>query len=156
MRPKFECINIGEEDELFVVGYRLSKLGIILFVILVVLSGGLLLLSIVWKPSLRVKITHRRSALDEASIVVVKVSQPIEWSQLSCLVIGLKDRFGDEFVEKVETPVHGVNIAGNCIHFYHKKVKYIWRSELNQFVKLRSVRTRHQTTAHCAHCALMP
>ncbi|XP_054161335.1 probable cation-transporting ATPase 13A5 [Oppia nitens] len=114
-------INIGEEDELIIEGYMPSHIRTIFFLILIIISCGTLLIVISWKPSLRIRLTHSRCSLDQSNSVI------------------LKDIFGEEYVEKVEKMIQGCNSAANCIHFYHKKIKYIWRMEINQFVKLKGL-----------------
>lgn len=52
-------------------------------------------------------------------------------------VFFIEDEFGEEYIESVERPQQGVNLAGSLVHFFHKKIKYIWREELNQFIKLK-------------------
>ncbi|CAG2100663.1 unnamed protein product [Medioppia subpectinata] len=114
----YERINVGEDDQLIIEGYMPSHVRYILFIMLVIISCGMVLIIITWKPSQRVRITHSRCSLDQANTVV------------------LKDSFGEEYVEKV---IQGIKSTGNCAHFFHKKIKYIWRTELNQFVKLKGL-----------------
>ena len=69
----YDCINVGEEDELIVEGYMPSHFRLIIFISLVLLSGGMILLVIAWKPSIRFRISHNRCSLDQATTLVLRV-----------------------------------------------------------------------------------
>ena len=72
-RSSSERINIGEDDHLLIEGYKRSKIGIFLLIVLTLLSAGILLLIIAWKPSIKTKIMSRKCSLDQAHFVILKV-----------------------------------------------------------------------------------
>lgn len=71
---KYERINVGEEDELIIEGFLPSKIRLLAFVALVLLSSGMILILIAWRPRIRVRLTHTKCSLDEAKTIVLKVS----------------------------------------------------------------------------------
>jgi hypothetical protein len=73
----YERINIGEEDEIIIEGYLPSTIRLIGFICLVVLTCGMFLIIIAWRPGTRVRITHWRCSLDQAKTVLLKVRQTI-------------------------------------------------------------------------------
>jgi len=71
----YDRINIGEEDEIIIEGYLPSTIRLIGFICLVVLTCGMFLIIIAWRPGTRVRITHSRCSLDQAKTVLLKVNQ---------------------------------------------------------------------------------
>lgn len=50
-----------------------------------------------------------------------------------------KDEVGYEFLETVNRPANQLSSASDYAYFYHKKIKYIWRPEHANYVKLRGL-----------------
>jgi hypothetical protein len=69
-----ERINIGDPDELTIQGYISSTSKKLLFYFGVICSFGLLLVYAEWQPELKVKLTHSHCPLDEAHVLILKVS----------------------------------------------------------------------------------
>lgn len=72
---EIECnrINVGEDDEYVLEGYTASVIGLIGLVILIVLTGGILLILILGRPSLKVRISKQRCPLEQAQLLILKV-----------------------------------------------------------------------------------
>lgn len=69
----YERVNVGEDDELTIQGYRSSLVRKVLFWTAVVLSGGTLLLVIALKPTLYTKLTKTKCVLDISEVVLLRV-----------------------------------------------------------------------------------
>ncbi|RUS73558.1 hypothetical protein EGW08_018686 [Elysia chlorotica] len=91
---KTECIiNKNTDEELVCWGYTYSSWRRLLFWVAVILSGGLLLLVLNWKPELECYLQRRRCALHKAHFLLIRT------------------RFGSMSVIPVETitgPIEGV------------------------------------------------
>lgn len=74
----YDRINIGDEDELVILGYVPNLIKCVLFWTFVLLSGGTLLLLIAWKPTVLVKATHQKCSLDCAQRLILRVSQNLK------------------------------------------------------------------------------
>ena len=72
-RLSTECIDVGEEEKLFIEGFKSTNIGVLIYIILIVISGGILLLVMAWKPSVKTRITSRRCTLDQANTVILRV-----------------------------------------------------------------------------------
>jgi len=64
-------VNEGTEDEFLVQGYHSNKFRTALYVILCVLTGGLLWVILRWFPEKRARFTHDACTLEEADIVIL-------------------------------------------------------------------------------------
>lgn len=113
-------INIGLEDEMIIDGYLPSTFKSIFYYIFVILTFGLLLIYCETKLPLKIKFTHRKCSLKEATVVI------------------LKDDKNEEFVEKVikQNESDYDYLTSDLVYFYHKKLKYIWQTEDEQFTRL--------------------
>jgi len=70
-----ECsrVNIGEEDELLIKGYVPSLVRLIGLAVLLVLSGGVLVILFSWWPSLKARLANRRCSLEQAQLLILRV-----------------------------------------------------------------------------------
>uniref|UniRef100_T1IUY6 Cation-transporting ATPase n=1 Tax=Strigamia maritima TaxID=126957 RepID=T1IUY6_STRMM len=117
--PIVSTINVGMEDEMVIVGYRWSKPRFLLLVLSIFLTGGLMLIVLSWKKSIQLKLSHCRCSLNSAEKILID------------------DEYGQEFVEKVELLfVQYYEKRRSKRYFIHKKIKYVWSSRLNQFMKV--------------------
>lgn len=65
-------INAGEEDEFCLEGYIYCLPRTIGLAILVALTGGLFLVALVLRPSLRIRLGYRRCSLDQAQFLILQ------------------------------------------------------------------------------------
>lgn len=66
-------INVGEDDELELIGYCFSIWRIILIISLTLLSGGIFSILLLIKPALRVRLLWKQCPLEKATVLLVKV-----------------------------------------------------------------------------------
>uniref|UniRef100_T1KHN6 Cation-transporting ATPase n=1 Tax=Tetranychus urticae TaxID=32264 RepID=T1KHN6_TETUR len=114
----YDRINIDDDDEMIIEGYLWSLTRSFVFWFSGLLSAGFVFMLTTWKPSYLIKFTHKRCTLDQADRVI------------------LRDSYGEEYVEKVIKPDYTRKERAQFSHFFHKKLKYLWRPELSQFSKL--------------------
>lgn len=117
-------LNIGTKEELEVTGYTSDKVKFGLTVAATVLSGGLLLLLLTWRPSIKLALTHRRCALKDAQTLLVR---------------DIYDQLWEEEVVR----------EGEQMHFINRKLKYVWDDAACTFVRLRT--TEHTPTFSTFH-----
>lgn len=67
-------LNKDEEEELRLFGYAYSLPRKIFFYLLIILSGGIVLLFAYWKPHLRLSLMARKCGLRSADLIIVYVS----------------------------------------------------------------------------------
>lgn len=65
-------INAGEEDEFSLEGYTYNLPRIIGLSILTALTGGLFLVALILRPSLRIRLGYRRCSLDQAQFLILQ------------------------------------------------------------------------------------
>ncbi|XP_069958111.1 polyamine-transporting ATPase 13A2 isoform X2 [Cherax quadricarinatus] len=117
-------LNLGTKDELEVTGYRRDPVKLALTVVATVATGGLLLILITWRPSIKLALTHRRCSLLEANKLLLKDTYHQLWEEE---VVREEARCDTEA---------GVDTLGS-IYFTNKKIKYIWDDATCTFVRLR-------------------
>ncbi|KAK8375610.1 hypothetical protein O3P69_008426 [Scylla paramamosain] len=123
-KAKGDCLNLGTKEELEVTGYRSDRLKLGLTVVATVLSGGLLLLLLTWRPSIRLAFTHRRCSLRDANRLLIK------------------DIYNQLWEEEVVRD-------GEHLYFINRKLKYVWDDATCTFVRLRP--TDHAPTFSTFH-----
>lgn len=113
-------INIGLEEEMIIESYSLSLGKQIIYYLGVFLTFGLLLIYCETKIELKIRLTHRKCPLKDASVVI------------------LIDQNRNEFVERIIKKKNNDedDNSNDYTHFYHKKLKYIWNSDKQQFTRL--------------------
>lgn len=116
--PDSNRINVGLEDEMIIESYELSRWRQFLYFIVCFLTIGLLLIYCEIRLSLKIRLTHRRCALESATTVVLIDSQ------------------NNEYVEPIVRPDKDEDISNGQIHFYHKKLKYLWNADKQRFIRL--------------------
>lgn len=129
-------VNIGEDDEFLLEGYTQSPWRFIFMAILVMLSGGTLLIFLSWRPALKVRLSQTFCPLDQAQVLVLRVSQIFHSTSFKTFYLE-KNKYGKEYVETVKPSSRGQSF--NYKYFCHKKLKYIWNSEYKHFIKLKYV-----------------
>ncbi|KAG0705391.1 putative cation-transporting ATPase 13A3 [Chionoecetes opilio] len=123
-RTKGICLNPGTKEELEVTGYQRDRVKLGLTVAATLLSGGLLLLLLTWRHSIRLAFTHRRCTLKDASILLIK------------------DIYGQLWKEEVVR-------KEDQIYFVNRKIKYVWEDATCTFARLRP--TDHTPTFATFH-----
>ncbi|XP_045113394.1 polyamine-transporting ATPase 13A3-like isoform X2 [Portunus trituberculatus] len=123
-KAKGDCLNLGTKEELEVTGYRDDRLKLGLTVVATVLSGGLLLLLLTWRPSIRLAFTHRRCSIKDANRLLIK------------------DIYNQLWEEKVVRD-------GEHLYFINRKLKYVWDDATCTFARLRP--TDHAPTFSTFH-----
>ncbi|CAN7980624.1 unnamed protein product [Ixodes pacificus] len=111
-------INLGYEDEMSLEGYRWTLGRAVAGWIAVVFCAGIPLILASWKRSILLKFTHHSCHPKEAHKVL------------------LKDKYMQEFVETVCRSDRPLKDGTNLTYFYNKHIKYIWKDDLQRFVKI--------------------
>ncbi|PAA81636.1 hypothetical protein BOX15_Mlig034017g3, partial [Macrostomum lignano] len=150
-----EILNQGQDDESRILGYRRNPAKIVLVYIGYVTSAFLLRLLFHWLPELHVRCTHDRCSLDLADKVVVKD----QYGQLFVHDVQMMTKSGAR-VRLLRRSRAGLNqclpdehatdeTTGSATplldpfsedsltrYFFHKKLKYVWNSDQQLFVKI--------------------
>lgn len=117
--PDSNRINVGLEDEMIIESYQVSLCRQLAYYTACFLTIGLLLIYGEIKLSLKIRLTHRRCPLEQATTVILIDSQ------------------NNEYVEEIVRPEQDEgDIPNGHIHFYHKKMKYIWNPDKQRFIRL--------------------
>lgn len=111
-------INMGYEDEMILESYKWTPRKAAIGWIVVILSAGIPLILASWKRSILLRLTHVLCHPDEAHKVL------------------LKDKYSQEFIESVHQGSRPLKDGCNYCYFYNKRIKYIWKVDLQRFVKL--------------------
>ncbi|XP_071531057.1 probable cation-transporting ATPase 13A4 isoform X2 [Panulirus ornatus] len=111
-------LNLGTRDELEATGYTRDPLKMVLTAVATLLTGGLLLLLIAWRPSIKLALTHRRCSLHDAQRLL------------------LKDIYHQLWEEEVVREERKEDAPG-LLYFFNKKIKYVWDDATCTFVRLR-------------------
>ncbi|GIY29215.1 probable cation-transporting ATPase 13A3 [Caerostris extrusa] len=125
-----EKINVGTDEEMTIVGFRMSYPKTILTSIGVLLSAGLLLVLMSWKKTILMKLTHNRCPIEEAEKVF------------------LEDMHTQQFVEKVVRPAEKTLPSKQQTYFHNKKIKYIWDPQHSKFIKIEGLDIRNCANFH--------
>ncbi|KAK8775011.1 hypothetical protein V5799_010458 [Amblyomma americanum] len=111
-------INMGYEDEMTLEGYKWVLRKAAIGWIVIILSAGVPLILASWKRSILLKLTHVLCHPDEAQKVL------------------LKDKYSQEFIESVFQSSRPLKDGCSYCYFFNKRIKYIWKKDLQRFVKL--------------------
>ncbi|XP_042227487.1 polyamine-transporting ATPase 13A2-like isoform X1 [Homarus americanus] len=126
-------LNLGTKDELEATGYTKDPVKLALTVVATVLTGGLLLILITWRPSIKLALTHRCCSLLHAQKLLLKDIYHQLW----------EEEVVREASEGQET----------CVYFVNKKIKYVWDDATCTFIMLKPLdhratfKTFHQVSA---------
>ncbi|XP_067135082.1 polyamine-transporting ATPase 13A3 isoform X1 [Centruroides vittatus] len=164
IKDGIDYINIQEEDQMEIFGYKPHKLFTILTWLGIIGTCGLLRLVFHWQPAWMLYFTHVRCPLRCAKKVLLVdqyhqifveaikqiVPSDINISAMLSLVHDVTNTDSNSLTtingEKIP-PVHLVQpgsegqfeITDSLLYFDNKKVRYIWDSTLKIFVKLRGL-----------------
>ncbi|XP_069998988.1 polyamine-transporting ATPase 13A3-like isoform X2 [Penaeus vannamei] len=128
------ALNHGTKDELQIIGWQPDLRKQLLTALLTVLTGGLLLILITWRPSIKLWLTHRRCDDSEAKRLLVK---------------DMYDQLWEEKVVREEVATEDQKGTQSRVYFINKKIKYVWDEATCTFVRLRPL--EHGTTFNTFH-----
>ncbi|XP_010622365.1 probable cation-transporting ATPase 13A3 isoform X1 [Fukomys damarensis] len=156
-----KTINQGQEDEMEVYGYNLSRWKLAIVSVGVICTGGFLLLLLYWMPEWRVKATCVRAAVKDCQVVLLRTTD--EFRMWFCAKIRFLSLESDPFsnpksiVNKVWNG-HAVHLTENpagedqrelskysqtCSqqmrYFTHHSVKYFWDDTIHNFDFLKGL-----------------
>lgn len=149
-----EHLNIGDEDEMELHGYRRSKYRVFASCVGIVLTGGLLRLFFHWFPRIHLYCTHSPCPLSTATKVLVvetfqKILKNYYVKDIKTIVLhGLKTESGLKSADGIETPKgnerkikfylsNGAEkVAESIRHFNCKKECYVWDDDIEKFIKI--------------------
>lgn len=119
-------INENEADEMTIEGFVFSPLKCFLSVVIVLATGGLFLILLTWRADIKLNCSYKKVPLYDADKIL------------------LKDKFHQIFEEDVNRKKSVDSTRGRCqmdgdINFTNKKIKYIWDTNTQSFVKLRNI-----------------
>ncbi|CAN7983056.1 unnamed protein product [Ixodes hexagonus] len=120
-------INLGYEDEMSLEGYRWTLGRAVAGWIAVVFGAGIPLILASWRRSILLKLTHHSCHPKEAHKVLLKASAPT------------RDKYFQEYVETVHQCDRPLKDGCNVAYFYNKHIKYIWKDDLQRFVKIEGL-----------------
>ncbi|XP_066971293.1 polyamine-transporting ATPase 13A3-like isoform X4 [Macrobrachium rosenbergii] len=127
-------LNLGTKDEMEVTGYKSDKGKLALTVILTILSGGLLLIPLTWRPSIKLALTHKRCPLKEAKKLLLKDIYHQLWEE-DVIEEDVPDKETQRYVRRT--------------YFLNKKIKYIWDDITCSYNRLRPL--EHGSTFSTFH-----
>ncbi|XP_075412341.1 polyamine-transporting ATPase 13A3 isoform X2 [Tenrec ecaudatus] len=153
-----KTINQGQEDEMEVFGYNLSRWKLALVSLGVVCTGGFLLLLLYWMPEWRVKATCIRAAVKDCEVVLLRTTDefrmwfcakirflsPDTHSLLSPKSLANKVSNG-HLIENPAEEIHHEMSKHSQIHsqqiryFSHHSIKYFWNDTLHNFDFLKGL-----------------
>uniref|UniRef100_F7EWX8 Polyamine-transporting ATPase 13A3 n=1 Tax=Ornithorhynchus anatinus TaxID=9258 RepID=F7EWX8_ORNAN len=151
-----KTINQGQEDEMEIYGYNLSRWKLVLVAIGVFCSGGFLLLILYWFPEWRVKATCIKSSIKDCEVVLLRTTDEFRiWFCAKVRFLSLES----DSIQKPKTVPHKVS-NGHAVHlpeslaeenkysqvqlqeirfFTHHSVKYFWNDTLHNFDFLKGL-----------------
>ncbi|XP_033763289.1 probable cation-transporting ATPase 13A3 [Pecten maximus] len=152
MKPGYQYINPGQEDQMEIHGYQRSVVWTIIVWIFIFLTVGLLRLFFYWFPHLMVRSTHSKCSLAEATVVVLK-DQYLQWYVSRIRELAVDGQLENKARPKLERGTSTVSFtkfdeneesveAGNMEQqirlvrfFVTKKVKFLWNADGQLFEK---------------------
>ncbi|XP_038075285.1 probable cation-transporting ATPase 13A3 isoform X2 [Patiria miniata] len=143
--PERTILNEGCEDEVECYGLKRDTPRTILCYILGVLTAGVFLAAMYWKPNWAAKFMYRQSRLDRADTVLLKDMYK-QWFLVKVRIS--KDKLPKEKRKKKGYQKQGDDFNGNTAnetpgmrYIRFQKLKYIWDAEGFNFYKLRGLET---------------
>ncbi|XP_072475002.1 polyamine-transporting ATPase 13A3 isoform X2 [Notamacropus eugenii] len=148
-----KTINQGQEDEMEIYGYNLSRWKLLVVAFGVVCTGGFLLLLLYWMPEWRVKATCFRTALKDCEVVLLRSTDEFRiWFCAKVRFLSLENC-------SFSSPKTGTKTVsnGHAAHFHlpedlpeeaqpreipyftHHSVRYFWNDSLQNFDVLKGL-----------------
>uniref|UniRef100_A0A2I3HWJ1 Polyamine-transporting ATPase 13A3 n=1 Tax=Nomascus leucogenys TaxID=61853 RepID=A0A2I3HWJ1_NOMLE len=156
-----KIINQGQEDEMEIYGYNLSRWKLAIVSLGVICSGGFLLLLLYWMPEWRVKATCVRAAIKDCEVVLLRTTDEFKmWFCAKIRVLSLETYpvsspksmsnklSNGHAVCLIENPTeenrHGISKysqteSQQIRYFTHHSVKYFWNDTIHNFDFLKGL-----------------
>ncbi|KAK2090896.1 hypothetical protein P7K49_030180 [Saguinus oedipus] len=156
-----KIINQGQEDEMEIYGYNLSRWKLAVVSLGVICTGGFLLLLLYWMPEWRVKATCVRAAIKDCEVVLLRTTD--EFKTWFCAKIrflswethpfsspkSMSDKLSiGRAVCLIENPTeenrHEINKysqteSQQIRYFTHHSIKYFWNDNIHNFNFLKKL-----------------
>ncbi|XP_042526256.1 polyamine-transporting ATPase 13A3 [Dipodomys spectabilis] len=160
-REERKTINQGQEDEMEIYGYNLSRWKLAIVSLGVICTGGFLLLLLYWMPEWRVKATCIRAAIKDCEVVLLRTTD--EFKMWFCAKIRFLSLESHPFVnpKSIANKIsngHAVHLTENPTedtshemnkysqtqsqqirYFTHHSVKYFWNDTIHNFDFLKGL-----------------
>uniref|UniRef100_A0A2K5ZDE6 ATPase family homolog up-regulated in senescence cells 1 n=1 Tax=Mandrillus leucophaeus TaxID=9568 RepID=A0A2K5ZDE6_MANLE len=156
-----KIINQGQEDEMEIYGYNLSRWKLAIVSLGVICTGGFLLLLLYWMPEWRVKATCVRAAVKDCDVVLLRTTDEFKmWFCAKIRVLSLETHpvsspksmsnklSNGHAVCLTENPTgenrHGISKYSQAEsqqirYFTHHSVKYFWNDTIHNFDFLKGL-----------------
>nr|XP_024645189.1 probable cation-transporting ATPase 13A3 [Macaca nemestrina] len=156
-----KIINQGQEDEMEIYGYNLSRWKLAIVSLGVICTGGFLLLLLYWMPEWRVKATCVRAAMKDCDVVLLRTTDEFKmWFCAKIRVLSLETHpvsspksmsnklSNGHAVCLTENPTgenrHGISkysqVESQQIRYFtHHSVKYFWNDTIHNFDFLKGL-----------------
>ncbi|XP_008264910.1 polyamine-transporting ATPase 13A3 isoform X2 [Oryctolagus cuniculus] len=156
-----KTINQGQEDEMEVYGYNLSRWKLAVVSLGVICTGGFLLLLLYWMPEWRVKATCIRAAVKDCEVVLLRTTDEFQiWfcAKIRFLSLETLPFSGPKSIANKVSNGHAVHLTENLAeesrqemnkhsqtpsqqirYFTHHSVKYFWNDAIHNFDFLKKL-----------------
>ncbi|XP_062066034.1 polyamine-transporting ATPase 13A3 isoform X2 [Lepus europaeus] len=156
-----KTINQGQEDEMEVYGYNLSRWKLAVVSLGVICTGGFLLLLLYWMPEWRVKATCIRAAVKDCEVVLLRTTDEFQtWfcAKIRFLSLETLPFSGPKSIANKVSNGHAVHLTENLAeesrqemnkhsqtpsqqirYFTHHSVKYFWNDTIHNFDFLKKL-----------------
>uniref|UniRef100_A0A2I3SI19 Polyamine-transporting ATPase 13A3 n=1 Tax=Pan troglodytes TaxID=9598 RepID=A0A2I3SI19_PANTR len=156
-----KIINQGQEDEMEIYGYNLSRWKLAIVSLGVICSGGFLLLLLYWMPEWRVKATCVRAAIKDCEVVLLRTTDEFKmWFCAKIRVLSLETYpvsspksmsnklSNGHAVCLIENPTeenrhriskYSQTESQQIRYFTHHSVKYFWNDTIHNFDFLKKL-----------------
>ncbi|XP_017370097.1 probable cation-transporting ATPase 13A3 isoform X1 [Cebus imitator] len=156
-----KIINQGQEDEMEIYGYNLSRWKLAIVSLGVICTGGFLLLLLYWMPEWRVKSTCVRAAIKDCEVVLLRTTDEFKiWFCAKIRFLSLESHplsspksMSDKLsngraVCLIENPTeenrHEINKCSQTEsqqirYFTHHSIKYFWNDNIHNFDFLKGL-----------------
>ncbi|XP_073929596.1 polyamine-transporting ATPase 13A3 isoform X4 [Castor canadensis] len=156
-----KTINQGQEDEMEIYGYNLSRWKLALVSLGVICTGGFLLLLLYWMPEWRVKATCIRAAVKDCEVVLLRTTDEFRmWFCAKIRLLSLENHslFNPKSIANKISNGHAVHLTENPAeetrhemskysetqsqqirYFTHHSVKYFWNDTVHNFDILKGL-----------------
>ncbi|XP_027704557.1 probable cation-transporting ATPase 13A3 isoform X1 [Vombatus ursinus] len=153
-----KTLNEGQEDEMEIYGYNLSRWKLLIVAFGVICTGGFLLLLLYWMPEWRVKTTCFRAALKDCEVVLLRTTDEFRiWFCAKVRFLSLENHSfsSPKTVTKKVSNGHAAHFhfpedlpeedqrdlaqPREIPYFTHHSVRYFWNDSLQNFDVLKGL-----------------
>ncbi|XP_062945300.1 polyamine-transporting ATPase 13A3 isoform X3 [Cynocephalus volans] len=160
-REERKTINQGQEDEMEIYGYNLSRWKLAIVSVGVICTGGFLLLLLYWIPEWRVKATCIRAAVKDCEVVLLRTTDEFRtWfcAKIRLLSLETQPLSSPKCVANKVSNGHAVHLTENPAeenrhgmskysqiqsqqirYFTHHSVQYFWDDTIHNFDFLKGL-----------------